>query len=165
MKIAMTLTAALLAATTGSWAQDRGCASTIEELRSVAGDPAFPLRWVETTMNDGKPLVVSLLEQDGSLFMQFRKTGEGLWAQGAVRICLADRELQARIARSRLQVGAAAHWIFRMSARDGATFRLHRMPSGLLQVSAGAWSGTFAPQPSLQSGLPASGDDGARWLR
>lgn len=132
-----------IAAATQAWAKDRSCASTIEELCSVAGDAAFPLRWVETTMNDGEPLVVSPLEQDGSLFLRFRKTGERLWAQCATRIYLADRELQARIARTRLQIGPAANWIFRLSAREGATFRLVRRPSGLLRVATPGWSGIF----------------------
>lgn len=160
MKFAIPLTVAALAAAVPAWAQDRSCASSIEELRSVAGDPAFALRWIETTMSDGKPLVVSLFEQDGSLFMRFRKTGEGLWAEGATRICLFDRELQARIGRSRLRIGPAAHWIFRLSARDGATFRLVRLPSGLLQVATPGWSGVFAPQPQLHAAplSPEAGD-------
>ena len=43
------------------------CAATLSELRVLLGDVSFPLVWEETSMDDGKPLVVSILEKEGSL--------------------------------------------------------------------------------------------------
>ncbi len=43
-------------------------------------------------MGDGKPLVVSILERNGALFLEFIKTREGLWAQSEGRICRARSE-------------------------------------------------------------------------
>lgn len=39
------------------------CAATISDLRGLLADQAFPLKWRETTMDDGKPLVLSILER------------------------------------------------------------------------------------------------------
>ena len=57
------------------------CAATVGELGVMLGNHIFPLQWEETTMDDGKPLVMSIVENNGSLFMEFTKTGEGLWAE------------------------------------------------------------------------------------
>ncbi|MDP2786305.1 MAG: hypothetical protein Q8O38_17180, partial [Sulfurimicrobium sp.] len=54
--------------------ESQTCAATIGELRVMLGDQAFPLKWEEATMDDGKPLVVSILEKNGSLFLEFIKT-------------------------------------------------------------------------------------------
>ena len=54
------------------------CAATISELRMMLGDQNFPLMWAETTMTDGKPLVMSIFEKNGSLLLEFIKTKEGL---------------------------------------------------------------------------------------
>lgn len=62
-----------------------GCAATIADLRTLVADASFPLRWEETSMADGKPLIVSIMEKDGSILLGFVKTGEGLWAEGAAR--------------------------------------------------------------------------------
>ena len=45
--------------------QNPGCAATVPELRVLLGDPAFSLQWEEITMDDGKPLRVSIQEKDG----------------------------------------------------------------------------------------------------
>ena len=143
MKRAVLLLAAFAAAAVA--AEPGPCASTLDDLRLLAGDRTFPLRWTETTMTDGKPLVVSISEHDQALFLRFRKSGEGLWAQGPARVCQGERALQARIPGRRLELGPAAHWLLRLSARDGATFGMARLASGLLRVSTPGWSGVFAP--------------------
>jgi len=62
-----------------------GCAATVQELARMTGEPAFPLKWTETTMGDGKPLVVSISERQGVLALEFTKTREasGLKAPGS----------------------------------------------------------------------------------
>ena len=64
-----------------------GCAATVQELARMTGEPAFPLKWTETTMGDGKPLLVSISERQGVLALEFTKTREGLWAESTGVIC------------------------------------------------------------------------------
>ncbi|NKE68006.1 hypothetical protein RAMLITH_19465 [Ramlibacter sp. RBP-2] len=121
------------------------CATTVGELRSLAGDAAFPLRWEETSMSDGKPLVVSIADRDDGLFLEFVKAREGLWAEGAATICQAGAQLQARLKARRLRVGPSAHWILRHSIGQGGTFMLSRQPGGQLRIATPGWSGLFVP--------------------
>lgn len=124
-------------------AQPRDCVSSLEGLAQLAGEP-FPLRWEETSMTDGKPLVVSILEKDGSLFMEFLKTREGLWAEGTAVICAGAGRLEARI--SRVRLGPAAHWLLRQSIGRGATFTLSRLAMGQLRIATPGWQGVFTPR-------------------
>ena len=121
------------------------CAATFDELRSMAGDPNFAARWEETSMSDGKPLVVSIKDQGGSLFLEFVKLREGVWAEGPAQICAAAIGLEATIGRSRIHIGPAAHWLVRQSLGAGATFTLRRLATGQLRIAAPGWSGVFLP--------------------
>ena len=69
------LVATMLLALAAGGAQ-AGCARTLDDLRRLLGDPRFPLTWEETTMRDGRPLVVTLDEQPGGLWISFVKTVE-----------------------------------------------------------------------------------------
>ena len=122
------------------------CASSVAELRRLAGDPLFAARWEETSMLDGKPLLVSITEREGRLFLAFFKTHEGVWAEGPVAICAASTELEARIAKSHIVMGPAAHWLLRQSLGNGATFSLRRLASGQLRIATPGWSGVFSPR-------------------
>lgn len=113
---------------------------------ALTGDPSFPLRWEETSMTDGKPLVVSITEKDGALFLAFNKTQEGLWAEGAAVICRAGAGLEARIGRVRM--GPAAHWLLRQSMGHGTTFVLSRQMAGPLHIATPGWKGDFLPRPN-----------------
>jgi hypothetical protein len=119
------------------------CAASLEGLGRLAGDPPLPLRWEETSMTDGKPLIVSILEKDGSLFLEFMKTREGLWAEGAAVICKKRAGLEAHIIQIRM--GPAAHWILRLSEGQGRTFAISRQSTGQLQIATPGWSGVFLP--------------------
>lgn len=137
--------AALLLCLAAAGAAATPCASTIGELKALAGDASFPLRWQETSMSDGKPLVVSIAERDDTLFLEFTKTREGLWAEGQAKVCGSERHLEARLRRGGLRLGPAAHWILRQSFGQGATFVLSRLPGGQLRIATPGWSGLFAP--------------------
>jgi hypothetical protein len=102
------------------------------------------LRWEETSMTDGKPLVVSIMERDGVLFLEFWKTREGLWAEGGAVICRSGAGLEARI--GRLRMGPAAHWILRHSMGHANTFVLSRQATGQLQIATPGWKGDFLPK-------------------
>ena len=121
------------------------CVTSIRDLRTIAEDASFPLHWLETSMNDGKPLIVSIQEHEGSLFLRFMKTREGLWAEGAAVICKSNGALHASIDAARMRLGPAAHWLLRQSLRHGGTFVLSRIANTQLRISVAGWHGEFAP--------------------
>lgn len=84
------------------------CATTVSELGAMLGEQSFPLKWEETTMNDGKPLVMSIVENNGSLSLQFIKTGEGLWAKSPGVICKTGADFKAHFSGKQIHLGPAA---------------------------------------------------------
>lgn len=123
---------------------EAGCATTLEELRRLLGDPRFPLTWEETTMRDGRPLVVTLDERPGGLWISFVKTGEGLWAEGLATLCGNAEAMEANLGAS-LRVGPAASWLLRQALQAAPVVRLRRAANGQLQIAAAGWSGGFVP--------------------
>lgn len=121
------------------------CAATINELRVVVGDQIFPLKWVETTMTDQKPLVVSILERHGALLLEFIKTSEGLWAESSGVICSQGADLEIRFSAEQMRVGPAANWFLRRALGHGGKFTLTKFGSGQLRIATGGWSGIFSP--------------------
>ena len=121
------------------------CAATVGELGVLLGDQAFPLTWEETTMDDGKPLVMSIVEKNGSLFLEFTKTGEGLWAESTGVICKIGTDFEARFSGKQIRLGPAANWMLRYALRDGGKFTLTRLGSDQLRIATSSWSGTFCP--------------------
>jgi hypothetical protein len=122
------------------------CAATISDLRAMVGDQTFPLTWDETTMGDGKPLVVSIFERNGSLFLEFNKTREGLWAQSGGVICSAGADLEIRFTADQIHLGPAANWVLRLALRNGGTFTLTRLGSEQLRIATTGWNGIFSPR-------------------
>jgi len=121
------------------------CAASINELRLVVGDETFPLKWVETTMTDQKPLVVSILERNGTLLLEFIKTREGLWAESAGVICSKDADLEIRFTAEQIRMGPAANWLLRRALGHGGKFTLTKFGAGQLRIATGGWSGNFSP--------------------
>ena len=141
----------ILALTLASLWSDRAlaapeCAATLSEFRSLLGDATFALTWEETTMGDGKPLVVSILERDGALFLEFIKTREGLWAQSAGVICRAGTDLEIRFDAGQVHLGPAANWVLRLALENGGKFTLSRPATDQLRIATSGWSGTFSPK-------------------
>ena len=126
--------------------ESQTCAATISELRVMLGDEAFPLKWEETTMDDGKPLVVSILEDNGHLFLEFIKTREGLWAESAGAICKTGTDIQTQFSGEQIRLGPAANWFLRYWLRNGGKFILTRIGAGQLRIATSGWSGTFSPR-------------------
>ena len=137
--------AALLLSLAAPRAAATPSAATIGELKVLAGDASFPLRWQETSMSDGKPLVVSIAEREETLHLEFTKAREGLWAEGQAKVCGSGARFEARLRRGGLRLGPAAHWILRQSLGHGATFVLSRLPGGQLRIATPGWSGLFEP--------------------
>lgn len=121
------------------------CAATLSEFGLLLGEQSFPLKWEETTMDDGKPLVMSIVENNGSLFLEFTKTGEGLWAESPGVICTTGTDFEARFSGQQIRLGPAAGWILRYALRNGGKFTLTKLGSGQLRIATSSWSGIFSP--------------------
>ncbi|MFH1819033.1 MAG: hypothetical protein ABIK08_13110 [Pseudomonadota bacterium] len=121
------------------------CAATVGELGVMLGNPVFPLKWEETTMDDGKPLVMSIVENHGALFMEFTKTGEGLWAESRGVICKTGTDFEARFSGEQIRLGPAASWLLRLALKNGGKFKLTKFGSDQLRIATSSWSGIFSP--------------------
>lgn len=132
----------------GGAAAHATCASNVAQLREVLQEPGFPLSWEETGMDDARPLLVTLDDRAGALFISFVKSGAGLLAQGPARICVVDNRLEARFLRDGLQLGAAAGLVLTAALRAGAAVGLHRMGPGQLRIGTAGWRGDFIPASS-----------------
>lgn len=122
------------------------CATNFTSLKSIFSDEGFASQWIETTANDGKPLIMNLTEKEDKLFLSFVKTKEGLWASGTANICKEDKIIKAIITEKQINLGQAAPWIMRMSMKSGATFELTMIRPKVLKISTFGWSGEFIPQ-------------------
>ncbi len=123
------------------------CAATIGELRGLVADQSFPLKWYETTMDDGKPLVMSILERDGALVLEFVKSGDGLWAEGASIVCRNGSGLEASIAAEDIHVGPAANIPARFALMSGGQFTFTKMNMDHMRIDASGFSATFCSRP------------------
>jgi hypothetical protein len=127
----------------GEAVESHTCATTTNDLRTMLGDPNFPLKWEETSMSDGKPLRVSILEKDEKLFLTFTKDQEGLWAESTSIICRAGAHLEAKFTSEQIQLGPSANWLLRQALRGGGKFTLTKIVGGKLKIATSGWSGDF----------------------
>lgn len=123
------------------------CVTSLGGLRELLADPGFAVRWRETTMDDGRPLVLTILERKGALVLEFAKAGEGLWAEVDFVVCLKGAVLEARAAAHQVRLGPAASWLTRFALADGGVFTLTRPGVERLRIETGTWSGTFSRDP------------------
>jgi hypothetical protein len=121
------------------------CVSTMVELKALLNDQAFSLQWEETTMDDGKPLMVSISDKNGVLSVEFIKTTKGLWANISGEICKTDKDIEIRFTAEQIRFGPAASWILRYALSNGGKFTLTRIGDKQLRVATTGWSGIFAP--------------------
>lgn len=123
------------------------CVTSINELRNALGDQRASLQWEEISMNDGKPLVVSIFESKGALVLEFVKTREGLWAEGTGAVCSRGADLEISFEKDQLRTGPASGWLLRSLLGQGGKFTLTRLSANQLRIATSGWSGTFAPKP------------------
>ena len=120
------------------------CARTIHELRALVGDAAFPLRWRETTMVDGKPLELTIAERGKALFLSIVKGDEGTWVEGAGTVCRAGEGLSLRFAPGTMSIGPSAHWAVRFALSADPDFTLRRLGPAAMRLGTLGWSGDFS---------------------
>ena len=121
------------------------CATTLAQLKDLFDDQSFSLKWEETTMDDGKPLVVSILEKNGALSVKFIKTTKGLWAEISGVICKTNKDIEILFTAEQIHFGPAASWVLRYALGNGGKFTLAKTGDNQLQVASSGWSGIFAP--------------------
>jgi hypothetical protein len=121
------------------------CAATVMELRALLGDPAFPLKWEEITMGDGKPLLVSIREKKGLLLLDFIKTREGPWAESTGAICKTGADMEIKFTGEQIRLGLAANWLVRLSLVNGGKFTLTKLGTEQLRIATHGWNGIFVP--------------------
>jgi hypothetical protein len=119
------------------------CVSTIAELKVLLADPPISLRWEETTMDDAKPLVVSIAERNGALSVEFVKATKGVWADISGVICKSDKAMEMRFTAEQIHFGPAASWVLRYALGNGGKFTLTRLGEKQVQVQTTGWSGDF----------------------
>lgn len=112
----------------------------------MLGEQAFPLKWEETSMDDGKPLVVSISENNEALFLGFIKTHEGLWAESFGVICKTGTNLEFRFTKDQIHMGSAASWVMRYALKNGGKFTLTKLGVDRLGIATKGWSGNFSAQ-------------------
>ena len=120
------------------------CARTLADLRSLLAEPAFPLKWRETGMNDGKPLLLTIFEREGALVVSFEKTEEGLWAEGVSIICRGENDYEIRFVNDRVRFGPAASLLVQYSVLNGGPVTFAKTGPEKMQVGMSGWSGDFA---------------------
>jgi hypothetical protein len=120
------------------------CATSISELKILLDDQSFPLKWIETTMDDGKPLRVSILEKNGILNVEFIKTDVGTWAESSGAICKKKSEIEIIFTKDQIQFGSAANWVSRFALRNGGKFSMTKIGVNQLRLATTGWSGIFS---------------------
>ena len=120
------------------------CVSKMADLKALLNDPTFSMNWEETTMDDGKPLMVEITEKDKILSVAFTKTAKGLWAEIVGEICQTDKGLEIRFTGEQIHFGPAASWVLRYALGNGGKFTLTKINEKQMLVATTGWSGTFA---------------------
>jgi hypothetical protein len=123
------------------------------ELKILLGGHSWPQRWEETSMRDGKPLVVSILERNGALLLEFVKTQEGLWAESRGVICRTGTGLEARFSADQVRLGPAANWLMRGLLGRGGHFTLTELGPEQLRIATSGWSGLFSPGAKAEAAI------------
>ena len=106
--------------------------------------------WMETTQDDGKPLFIHLKDEASKIYLVFKKSKEGLWAEGPAKLCKGEGGLVlAKISKQNIKLGEALPTLIRWGfSAAGANFRL--LPLGTkekpeLKISTVGWGGVFIP--------------------
>ena len=126
-------------------AQETRCAATLADLGRLLGNTAPTRHWAEISMDDGKPLLITLGERGGTLRLEFVKSGVGLWAEISGVICPAGKDLELRVSREQIRFGPASNWSTQLVLANGGVFALRHGAAEQLHIETPGWSGRFVP--------------------
>ena len=126
-------------------AQETRCAASLADLGRLLGNTTPIRHWAEVSMDDGRPLLITLGESGGTLRLEFVKSGAGLWAEVSGVVCPTGKDLELRVAREQIRFGPASHWSVQLMLANGGVFVLHRDAADQLHIEAQGWSGRFTP--------------------
>ncbi len=121
------------------------CVSDRAGLLALVGNPNFSSEWIETTQDDGKPLLIKMVNQKDKLYFIFDKSKEGIWAEGLIKVCKEKEKLIVKISKEDIKIGSVTPWLIRISMRGGAEFKLDLKEKEKMRVSITGWSGDFIP--------------------
>ncbi|AGH96666.1 hypothetical protein [Pseudobdellovibrio exovorus] len=121
------------------------CVRDQKGLRELLGDQNFPAEWIETTADDGKPLMLKMSDRDDRLYFIFDKTREGIWAEGLIEVCSEKDGVVVKISGQDIKLGDKAPRLIRWSMSGGAKFKLKLKEKDKMYVSTLGWSGDFIP--------------------
>ena len=126
-------------------AQETRCAASLADLGRLLGNAVPTRHWAEVSMDDGRPLLITLAESGDALRLEFVKTGVGLWAEVSGVVCATGKDLELRVAREQIRFGPASHWSVQLMLANGGVFVLRRDVADRLHIETAGWSGRFAP--------------------
>lgn len=126
-------------------AQEPRCAASLADLGRLLGNTVPTRHWVEVSMDDGRPLLITLDDSSATLRLEFVKTGAGLWAEISGLVCATGKDLELRVAREQIRFGPGAHWSVQLMLANGGVFVLRRDVADRLHIETAGWSGRFAP--------------------
>lgn len=121
------------------------CVRDQKGLRELLSDQNFPTEWIETTADDGKPLMLKMSDRDERLYFIFDKTREGIWAEGLIEVCSEKDGVVVKISGKDIKLGEKAPRLIRWSMSGGANFKLKLKQKDKMHVSTFGWSGDFIP--------------------
>lgn len=138
----------------GAVVQAQECVTDQLGLLKLVGSEEFHAEWIETTQDDGKPLMIKMQSQKDRLYFIFDKTKEGVWAEGLIRVCKNQDKLIVKISKEDIKVGDAAPWLIKMAMGGGAEFKLQITSKDKMHVAITGWSGDFIPQSEVMIKSP-----------
>ena len=124
-------------------AQESGCAASLADLGRLLGNTPPTRHWAEVSMDDGRPLLITLGESGGTLHLEFVKSGAGLWAEISGVICPTGKDLELRVGPEQIRFGPASHWSVRIMLANGGIFVLRPGGANQLLIETQGWSGRF----------------------
>lgn len=96
--------------------------------------------WKETTENDGKPLIISIVDGPGGLVYSARKAGVP-WLRGNVSVCRSGSSIDITLKNTKATRNVPM--VARMALPSTQSARI---VNNQIKLGGGAWSGTFTAQ-------------------
>lgn len=125
-----------LLATVRAWSEPN-CFKSIADLKRAQ----VHTLWQETTADDGKPLNISVSEQNDQLYVDVVKGGE-TWIAGLAEICERDEKVTVRLKKG-MKIGESVPTIVSMALKADPELTMKKRGPDKMRVSTLAWGGDF----------------------